>query len=191
MSVEIWTWPVSKGLAFSPITGRIEPGTPPRLLKVVQADSLRGVDLSHSDLFHADFSFHDLTGANLAHRKLMCACLEGAILKGANLEGAKLVLADLSDAILEDADMQRAYALEATMRRARFWGADLRGAILGRVFLCGADLRGARLEGTVLKGSYYDEGTQWPEGFDVVEAGCMHISTYRREDRPRHGCSEA
>jgi hypothetical protein len=191
MPVEIWTWPSPRRLIRSRITGTYEPDTQPRLLKVVQADGLRGVDLSHSDLFHADFSFHDLTGANLAHRKLMCACFEGAILKGANLQGAKLVLADLSDAILEDADMQRVYALEATMRRARFWGADLRGAILGRVFLCGADLRGARLEGTVLKGSYYDEGTQWPEGFDVVEAGCKHISTYRREDRPRHGCSEA
>ena len=81
---------------------------------------------------------------------LVGADLERADLREANLKGAKLKLADLKEADLRGADLS---------------GADLRGADLKW-----ANLSKANLHGTLLIDAKYDNLTEWPDGFDPVEA---------------------
>ena len=89
-------------------------------MKEVDADNLRGADLSGADL-------------------------SGAYLSDANLRGAYLSDADLRDADLSDADLRG-----ADLRDAYLSGADLSGANLSCANLRGANLRGANLRGADL-----------------------------------------
>ena len=104
--------------------------------------SVAGVplDLSNADLTGASLSGANLTDANLHEADLRHADLDGASLSGANLIGANL---------------SRAHLTGSDLSRANLWGADLRGADL-----TGADLRGADLFDV-----WYDEETDWPDGF--------------------------
>jgi uncharacterized protein YjbI with pentapeptide repeats len=85
---------------------------------------LRGQDLSHRFLQHADFRETQLENANFYMADLAGASFKSANLSGANLAGANLKGADLRGAILTDANLLVS---------------DLNGAILN-----GANLFGAR-----------------------------------------------
>jgi uncharacterized protein YjbI with pentapeptide repeats len=76
--------------------------------------------------------------------------LETPLLKGAGFEGC-----DLRFANLEGADVAAAH----------FEGAQLTGTIM----------RCRRIEIATLIGAYFDEYTQWPDGFDPEKAGAVFV----------------
>ncbi|HCU81243.1 MAG: hypothetical protein CL789_04140 [Chloroflexi bacterium] len=88
----------------------------------------------------------DLSEAVLIEANLSQGDLSGANLSQTDLSGANLIYTDLREANLTDANLT---------------GADLMGA----------DLRDANLTRTNLTGAGYNKFTQFPEGFDVKEAG--------------------
>lgn len=121
---------------------------------------------------------------------LTCALLSGADLEVANLRGADLTRADLSGAILRFADLSCAITYAADLSGAKLRGANLDHAILTNATLSGASLRNATLRGAVLTGadlggadlygadlheSWFDDATIWPEGFDPIAAGAIHV----------------
>ncbi len=78
---------------------------------------------------------------------------------------------DLSEAVLIEAnlsqgDLSGANLIYTDLREANLTDANLTGADL-----MGADLRDANLTRTNLTGAGYNKFTQFPEGFDVKEAG--------------------
>lgn len=97
--------------------------------------SLSEINLSFSDLSHADFRNANLTGAvlsdaNLSNVNLVETCLLGVRLSNSNLSGAKL---------------NRAFLVGTDLSGASLRGADLSGADLCAANLLGADLSSARL----------------------------------------------
>lgn len=109
------------------------------------------VALPRTDLRFGRFSglhLHDvrMDNANLSRVRLRGSDLRRSILLGCDLRLAQLQGADFRDTRLEDSDLR---------------DADLRGT----------DLRGANLDGSRLGGAHADSETQWPIGFDPVEAG--------------------
>ena len=60
------------------------------VLHTVEADTLRGADLSRAGLYEADLSGADLSRADLYEADLYEADLRGADLRGADLRGADL-----------------------------------------------------------------------------------------------------
>jgi uncharacterized protein YjbI with pentapeptide repeats len=72
---------------------QIKHKTTGKVLKVIEADTLRKADLSCADLRDADLSCADLRGADLS-----CADLRGADLRGADLRFVDLSFADLRGA---------------------------------------------------------------------------------------------
>ena len=105
------------------------------------------VDLSRANLERADFRGADLIGANF----------RGAILKEAKLQRVDLFQAKLIGAKLYDADLQGAILNFANLSEA-----NLRGAILKRVYTLGAnfsraDLTEAKFEkATIDKSTYFN-----------------------------------
>jgi len=107
---------------------------------------LQGQNLSGLDLKGADFSGADLQHAALVHSDLASTPTHVTDLRVADLTGADLILATLT-------------------------GAHLDGADLTRATLIGAYLKRAHLDGVHLKGVYYDDKTEWPEGFKPPPCG--------------------
>ena len=95
----------------------------------------------------------DLSGTNLSEVNLFFADLDGANLSKANLIGADLSQANLSSAHLGDAELRRADLSAADLGGADLRGADLRGANLNSTDLASADLSGARLSEATLHGA--------------------------------------
>ena len=94
--------------------------------------SLKGLDLSNTDLRdtilkNADLSDSILTGANLRGAKLQKAILTNADLTNANLRVSNLYKADLTNSTLAFADMRDANIKKATLTGANLSSADLRG----------------------------------------------------------------
>ena len=116
------------------------------VLKTVDANTLRGADLSYAnlgnaDLRNADLSYANLSGANLSCANLSCANLRNADLRNADLSyavlrGADLSYADLSYAVLRGANLRNADLRNADLRSADLRSADLSGAVLSSFQLC-------------------------------------------------------
>jgi hypothetical protein len=94
------------------------------------------IDLTRTDLRHADLSGANLNAVELWDANLAAAEFEGATLDSADLRGAILHEAFLGGGIFVLADLRR------------------------------ADLRGAHLSAAILDGAKADPTTRWPEGFD-------------------------
>ena len=122
-----------------------------------------------------DMTGVDMTGANLAWADLTRAFLFCARLDRADLRYARLVRAYMSNASLEHSDLRYANMRDAILGGAHLYCADLRHANLrGADF--GVDwLSGAKLSDARLSGARYDNKTRWPDGFDPVAAGCVHV----------------
>ena len=135
---------------------------------------LAEAELVGADLTECDFSRSNLSRANLFGANLTNACLtdanmtrvdlRGAVLKGANLEGANLMRADIRDGFLVTANENGEYdysvvlTQKSTIDNAKFAGANLGEAKLGRVMgqttdLTNCNLRGANLAGADLSNS--------------------------------------
>lgn len=125
--------------------------------------------------------------------------LNGLSMKGADLSGASIIYkelrgADFSDAILkktrfQGCDLRAANFNGADLAGAMFFLADLRGADLSRAQVGTSDFRQARLEGADMRSlgldsadlrATFDQTTNWPEGFDPVNAGA--VSTEPRSE---------
>ncbi len=145
--------------------------------------NLRAVDLQGAVLRQADLSQADLSGANLGGADLRAANLSGADLRGANLRGANLRQADLSEVNLRGAKIDDTTQIADKWRLV--WeivtqGAarrDLSGADLSRANLSGADLWKADLSRANLSGVKYDNTTKWPDdNFNPENAGASYIT---------------
>ncbi len=109
------------------------------------------------------------------------AYLGGAELRGACLGGVDLFDADLVAADLRGADLGSANLSGADMSGADLRRANLRGADLSDTDLSGADMGGAFLGGAILEGAIYDGFTIWPDTYDPIGSGAIHIATNQRD----------
>ena len=138
--------------------------------------NLKGYDLQDHYLPEADLTKANLTGANLAR-----ANLEGANLTRATLEGANLTKVRLKGANLERAILIKADLTGADLSGASLHGADLRGANLHGAKLYDVDLPNALFMGDVYRAqtnldrAYYDDHTEWPDGFNPMAAGATKV----------------
>jgi WD40 repeat protein len=117
-----------------------------RLLKLLDKELEKQLDLSGRDLRGRDESGQDYSNGNFSGADLSAARLVGTVLTNARLADARLVGADLTRAQLDGADLQR-----ADLTGARLLGASLRGARLD-----GAVLRRAKLVGAKVERSSFD-----------------------------------
>lgn len=140
------------------------PTTPPVTAAAIRAGLVRekklsGLEMPGEDLHGADFVYRELRGADFSGANLAEASLQGCDLRAAsfaraNLTGTGFYLADLRGANFRDSTLG-----STSFHQARLEGADLTGVDLSKV-----DLRAT-----------YDESTIWPQGFDPLPAGAVHI----------------
>jgi uncharacterized protein YjbI with pentapeptide repeats len=126
------------------------------VLRVVEAENLRGAALGLACLVQADLARADMRGADLRHANLRAACLTEADLREADLSWANLCEVNLEAALLEKAILRCANLMGANLRGARLQGADLRDAHLAGADLSGADLREALIEPESLRDAILD-----------------------------------
>jgi hypothetical protein len=107
------------------------------------------------------------------------AYLRGAELRGAFLGGVDLFGADLVAADLRGAELSGANLSDADLRGADLRGANLCAADLSDAKLLAADLRDTLLRAANFEGALYDNSTAWPDDFDPVAAGAIHVSAVR------------
>lgn len=98
----------------------------------------------------------DFSGANLNQCDL----------QGINLRGVDLSYAELTEANLHAANLRGADLSYADLEQANLENTDLRGTLL-----IGANLRQTDLSKAQLHDADYDHTTQFPKGFEPVEAG--------------------
>lgn len=152
--------------------GLLEPATTPPVTPaairagLVEEKKLNGLEMPRADLRGAELVYRELRGANLS----------GADLTGASLQGCDLRAADLSEARLE---------------KTVFFLADLRGANLSSAKIRDSSFHQARLEGASLIGTElkdsdcratFDDATVWPETFDAIAAGAVHVGLGKGEE---------
>jgi uncharacterized protein YjbI with pentapeptide repeats len=118
------------------------------------------------DLEEAVLEGAQLSGAQMAGMNLSRADLYMANLFTANLRGAKLVGAKLQGACLTEADMRGADFTDVNLEPDNMGGA---------VRLQGAQLAPSNIHLAQLKGAEYDAATDFPEGFDPVQAGMVEV----------------
>jgi len=112
-----------------------------RLLKLLDKELEKQLDLSGRDLRGRDESGQDYSNGNFSGADLSAARLVGTVLTNARFTGARLVGADLTRAQLDGADLQK-----ADLTGARLLGASLRAARLDNAVLRRAKLVGAKTE---------------------------------------------
>ncbi|TQM84503.1 pentapeptide repeat protein [Saccharothrix saharensis] len=155
---------------------------------VSQADftgaDLRGTTLSACQGNGTVFDGADLREADLRGSSMQLANLRRADLRGADLGYTNLNLVDLSDADLTGARLVGRCAgsplFGAVLTNALLYGADLTGAVLAA-----RDLdpnRQAAVSAVNLSGSFANEKTKWPAGFDPREAGVTVLDGDRRDE---------
>ena len=123
--------------------------------------TLKGVNLSYSNLTKAELKQANLSNSSLRCVNLTQANLEKAILKEVDFADACLNSVNLTDAHLEGANFQQADLKEA----------DLRHGYLVNVAFQGADLRFAKLQGANLQGSSYNSQTSFDPEFNPTQRG--------------------
>ncbi|NMO23183.1 hypothetical protein HPC49_48210 [Pyxidicoccus fallax] len=146
---------------FSRASLRFNPGGPPTKFSKASLD--------RASMMNADLSLCDFEGASMRAANLDSASLSGSMLRGADLEGA-----NLDEVTANHASFIGAQLKEVMLRNADLTGASFIRADLTHAHLHGAILTHAVLTDAVLKGAFYDDTTQWPQGFDPVAAGALH-----------------
>ncbi len=111
-----------------------------RLLKLLEKEVEKQLDLSGRDLRGRDESGQDYSKGNFEGADLSAARLVGTVLTGARMAGARLIGADLTRAQLDGADLSKADLTGARLLGANLKGAKLDGAVLRRAKLVGAVL---------------------------------------------------
>lgn len=145
--------------------GLLEPPTTPPITAaairagLVDKKKLNGLEMPDADLHGASFTYRELRGANL----------KGADLTETSLQGCDLRASDLSDARLD-----RTVFFYADLRGANLSNAKVKASMFQQARLEGADLSGVDLSDSDLRATY-DDSTIWPNGFDAVAAGAVHV----------------
>lgn len=141
------------------------PTTPPVTAAAIRAglvkeEKLNGLEMPGADLHGASFVYRELRGADFSGANLI-----GASLQGCDLRAATFARANLSGTVFYKADLRGASLRDATLESTDFHQTRLEGADLTGVDLTKVDLRAT-----------YDESTIWPQGFDPVPAGAVHVN---------------
>lgn len=144
----------------------------------LRESNLRRATLNAADLHEADLSGANLGWANLVDTQCQAADFSDTTMMGTRFDNANLQRANLSRAILNGASLENAQLQGANLRAADLNWANLRGANLSGADLSGAqlgwaDLRGANLKDALLTNTRYNDETQWPDGFELGNAGCI------------------
>ncbi len=126
---------------------------------LVEEKKLSGLQMPGADLQDVDFVYRELRGADFGGANLARARLQGCDLRAANFAGADLTGAKFPFADLRGANLRTATLESTSFSQARLEGADFTGSDLSR-----AEVRAT-----------YDDSTIWPEGFDPVTAGAVHV----------------
>lgn len=145
------------------------------LFASIEADS--GPELEPNvwrDLYQAgerNFADKDFCGVNLSS-----SCFSYA-----NLDRSQLQQSNFHNADLRGISLNNAHLVTITLTGANLQGADLRGSQWADCPIAGANLRGANLCGAALSqvdlsqvnlhGAYFNDTTQFPDGFDARSAG--------------------
>lgn len=109
------------------------------LKRILEVETLRGIDLSEAVLDYAVFSGADLSGADFYH-----ASLRYADLHQANLSDALLAQADMFGAILEESNLYK-----ADLQRANLGKSNINRANLTETNLVEANLHAAETGGAM------------------------------------------
>ena len=136
----------------------------------VSAAALRAGLITEKKLPGLDMKQQDLSGAGLDYREL-----RGSDFSGANLTDASLQGSDMRASSLSNARLVRTSFYLADLRGVDFSGAEIRSANFQKARLEGANLRGSIIAHSTLLATY-DDSTSWPEGFDPVSAGAVHVA---------------
>ena len=115
--------------------------------------NLSGMDLSNTNLRHADFSACDLSNCNLTGSDLHAAKLSGANLSGALLKHTNLSDANCKQASFRGAKFEKATLFHANMRGAYFSDAVFVDTALREISFEYANLEGVDLQGMDLRAS--------------------------------------
>jgi uncharacterized protein YjbI with pentapeptide repeats len=161
-----------------PAASRLDGSEAERVRSEVEQALRARQSLAERDLTGADLSGLDLRGADLRGAFLEAASLAKADLRGADLTAAVLTRADLTEArfggakvarvnfgeaVLHDTDLSGGLDLtKAVFSRARFAGADLRGATLDGADFLDAVFEGADFSGTSATGLTFLNGDMSP-----------------------------
>ncbi len=135
--------------------------------------SLRQIDFAGCDLSGADLSGADLFAAKLCQCKLIKCILHKADLRECDLQSSDLSGADMSQANLEGASLCSANLTAANLSKANLINADITLADMSGADLRDADLTDSRVGDRgqpVLRGAFYNDGTEWPYGLDWSQA---------------------
>jgi uncharacterized protein YjbI with pentapeptide repeats len=113
----------------------------------------------------------DLSGGSLRRSRFLQSTLDDANLRGVDLSFTGLVevhfnRADLTGADLSCAHFEMTEFNDAKLKHAKLAGVDLRAA---------GTFYSVDLEGADLRGAFYDDATDFPDGFDPVRAGCVPV----------------
>jgi hypothetical protein len=124
--------------------------------------ALRAVEelRAHKWLFDGSLKGASLRKANLAGCNMKEAKLDGADFTGANLKNASFREASMELVTLSGANLEGAF-----LRGAKLYQAGVSGAILKNAILTSADLEGADFSGAI-----FNSATQWPDGFNSLNA---------------------
>ncbi|MBL8424561.1 MAG: pentapeptide repeat-containing protein [Candidatus Accumulibacter phosphatis] len=151
---------VSSGGAAVPSPRMISMPLSPERGQVLSFLSTNAVDLSESTSWGLDFSQADLRSIQLVATKGTTLNLARADLSGATLVAVDLAAGNLRGAVFKDACWQ-----EGDISRAKFKGADLRGAHLDEVALPTADeLAEVKLDAATNLAGSYSFFPKWLEG---------------------------
>jgi uncharacterized protein YjbI with pentapeptide repeats len=108
------------------------------------------LDLTKTDLRHADLAGAHLEGVDLRDADLGGTRLDETRLEGADLRGAYLREAVLDGAYLQGADLRRSHLIETSFRGARLGSVDFRRATFREFVLSGEDANHADFSETNL-----------------------------------------
>ena len=159
---------------------------------------LAGADLRQANLVLADLTNADLRGARLRDANLIRANLNGACLQGVNLLGANLNdsqlkevdfnEADLSLAHFQGANLDGANLIQASIIETDFRFANLSRSNLSEVTMFHTQALGTRFEKVIFTGAriqdWHINGTT---KFDGAVCDYVYLKIDQQERRPRRG----
>ncbi|MDA1190703.1 MAG: pentapeptide repeat-containing protein [Candidatus Poribacteria bacterium] len=135
--------------------------------------SLEGVNLDGWDLRGMNFQRATLNGASLKGAMLNAANFQQAEMHHVVLDSAKMEQADLQWADVHDSSLKNANMTRASLRWTNLTNTMLDGAVMKDAFMQGAKLSGTNLETANVTGAYYDDETEFPDGFDPDAANMV------------------
>ena len=127
--------------------------------------TLKGVNLSNSNLIKAELKQANLSNSSLQQANLSNANLEKAILKDVNFKSAHMSHVNLTNAHLEGSNFQQANLTDA----------DLRDGYFVNACFLGTNLRNVKFDGANFEGAFYNSQTAFDPEFEPDKMGMKLI----------------